>query len=169
MMFKPFFPLASLLAVTAAGPLVPKDTSDTDIAAYLFAHNSIRSQHGVGPLSWSDDLASKAQSWADNCVFQHSGGKLGPFGENLAAGTGSNYGIGPAVKSWTDEVSQYDPNSPQPSHFTQVVWKGSNQVGCAVASCNGIFPASFGPAQFFVCEYFPQGNIIGQFPQNVFV
>ncbi|RPD82630.1 PR-1-like protein [Lentinus tigrinus ALCF2SS1-7] len=142
-------------------------TSQSDIDAYLQAHNSIRAQHGASPLSWSDNLASAAQGWANNCVFQHSGGKLGAFGENLAAGTGSSYGIGPAVKSWTDEVSDYDPSNPEASHFTQVVWKGSTQVGCAVQSCSGIFDASFGPAKFFVCEYFPQGNIIGEFAQNV--
>ncbi|CDO72316.1 hypothetical protein BN946_scf184977.g13 [Trametes cinnabarina] len=119
-------------------------TSQSDIDQYLQAHNSVRAQHGAAPLTWSDDLAAKAQQWADNCVFQHSGGKLGPFGENLAAGTGSSYGIQAAVKSWTDEVSQYDPNNPQPSHFTQVVWKATTQVGCAVQSCNGIFAASFG-------------------------
>ncbi|KAI0724475.1 CAP domain-containing protein [Cerioporus squamosus] len=142
-------------------------TSQSDIDAYLQAHNSVRAQHGASPLSWSDDLAASAQSWANNCVFQHSGGKLGPFGENLAAGTGGSYGIGPAVKSWTDEVSDYDPSNPQASHFTQVVWKGSTQVGCAVQSCSGIFDASFGAAKYFVCEYFPQGNIIGAFDQNV--
>ncbi|KAI0669976.1 CAP domain-containing protein, partial [Trametes maxima] len=132
----------------------------SDIDQYLQAHNSIRSQHGASPLTWSDDLAAKAQQWANGCVFQHSGGSLGPFGENLAAGTGSSYGIQSAVKSWTDE---YNPNSPEPSHFTQVVWKASSQVGCAVQSCNGIFDASFGPAKFFVCEYSKQGNVIGQF------
>ncbi|KAI0374243.1 PR-1-like protein [Pilatotrama ljubarskyi] len=142
-------------------------TSQSDIDQYLQAHNSVRAQHGAAPLSWSDDLAAKAQQWANNCVFQHSGGKLGPFGENLAAGTGDSYGIQSAVKSWTDEVSEYDPNNPQPSHFTQVVWKASTQVGCAVQSCNGIFDAKFGPAKFFVCEYSPQGNVIGQFGQNV--
>ncbi|KAH9898477.1 hypothetical protein C8Q73DRAFT_403625 [Cubamyces lactineus] len=139
-------------------------TSQSDIDQYLQAHNSVRAQHGAAPLTWSDELAGKAQQWANNCVFQHSGGSLGPFGENLAAGTGSSYGIQSAVKSWTDEVSEYDPNNPQPSHFTQVVWKATTQVGCAVQSCNGIFAASFGPAKFFVCEYSPQGNVIGQFP-----
>ncbi|KAF8203041.1 PR-1-like protein [Pholiota molesta] len=142
-------------------------TSNADIQAYLQAHNSVRAQHGASPLTWSDNLASKAQQWADNCVFKHSGGSLGPFGENLAAGTGSSYGIAAAVKSWTDEVSQYNPSNPVPSHFTQVVWKGTSQVGCAVQSCSGIFAASFGPAQFFVCEYSAQGNIIGDFAQNV--
>ncbi|KAI0704883.1 CAP domain-containing protein [Cytidiella melzeri] len=142
-------------------------TSSSDIEQYLSAHNTIRAQHGASALTWSDELASKAQQWANGCIFQHSGGSLGPFGENLAAGTGSSYGISAAVKSWTDEVSEYDPNNPQPSHFTQVVWKASTQVGCAVQSCSGIFAASFGPAQFFVCEYSPQGNIIGEFAQNV--
>jgi hypothetical protein len=108
-------------------------------------------------------LASAAQQWANNCKFVHSGGSLGPFGENLAAGTGSSYDIAAAVKSWTDEVSEYDPNNPQPSHFTQVVWKGTSQVGCALQLCDGIFDASFGKAKYFVCEYSAQGNIIGQF------
>jgi hypothetical protein len=118
-------------------------------------------------LTWSDDAASKAQQWANNCKFVHSGGSLGPFGENLAAGTGDSYDIAAAIKSWTDEVSQYDPSNPVPSHFTQVVWKGTTQVGCAVQMCNGIFSSSYGQAKFFVCEYSAQGNIIGQFAQNV--
>jgi hypothetical protein len=41
-------------------------------------------------------------------------------------------------------IGDYDPNNPQPSHFTQVVWKGSQQVGCAVQECSGIFPSQFG-------------------------
>ena len=61
-------------------------------------------------------------------------------------------------------VAQYNASNPQPSHFTQVVWKGTTQVGCAVATCNNIFPAKYGPAKYYVCEYYPQGNIIGQFP-----
>ncbi|KAF9478051.1 PR-1-like protein [Pholiota conissans] len=141
--------------------------SNSDIQAYLQAHNSVRAQHGAAPLTWNDNLSSKAQQWANNCVFKHSGGSLGPFGENLAAGTGSSYGISAAVKSWADEVSQYNPSNPVPSHFTQVVWKGTSEVGCAVQSCSGIFDASFGPAKFFVCEYSAQGNVIGQFAQNV--
>jgi uncharacterized protein YkwD len=47
----------------------------------------VRAQHGASPLSWDNTLEAAAQKWANNCVFEHSGGKLGPFGENLAAGT----------------------------------------------------------------------------------
>jgi hypothetical protein len=105
-----------------------------------------------------------AQAWADGCKFEHSGGQ---FGENLAAGTGDAYTIASAVKSWTDEVSQYNSADPQPSHFTQVVWKATTQVGCAVQDCSGIFDASYGLAHFHVCEYSPAGNVIGEFAQNV--
>ena len=59
-------------------------TSSSDISAYLSAHNTIRAQHGASALTWSDELASKAQQWANGCVFQHSGGSLGPFGGTLS-------------------------------------------------------------------------------------
>lgn len=101
--------------------------------------------------------------------------------ENLAAGTGKNYGAAQAVKGWTDEIGQcsrncwgglwltvhpgqYDPRNPKPSHFTQVVWKNSQRIGCAVASCSGIFDPKYGKAEYHVCEYYPAGNVIGQFP-----
>ncbi|KAI9462513.1 CAP domain-containing protein [Lactarius psammicola] len=147
--------------------LVSGTVSSGDISAYLSAHNNVRAQHGADPLTWSDELSAKAQQWADGCQFKHSGGSLGPFGENLAAGTGDGYTIATAVKDWTDEVSEYDPNNPVPSHFTQVVWKGTTQVGCAVKDCSGIFDAKFGLAHYYVCEYSPAGNVIGEFPQNV--
>ncbi|KAJ7597226.1 CAP domain-containing protein [Mycena floridula] len=142
-------------------------TSGSDIAAYLKGHNDARAQYGAKALTWSDDLASKAQSWADNCVFKHSGGSLGPFGENLAAGTGSNYGIAEGIQSWVNEAKNYNPDAPVASHFTQVVWKDTTQVGCAVQSCDGIFEASFGKAKFFVCEYNPPGNFNNDFSNNV--
>ncbi|KAF8888246.1 CAP domain-containing protein [Infundibulicybe gibba] len=51
-------------------------------------------------------------------------------------------------------------------HFTQVVWKGTTQVACAVANCGAgtIFSQASG---YVVCRYSPPGNVIGQFPQNV--
>ena len=82
--------------------------------------------------------------------------------------TGSNT-ITQGIKMWTDESVDYTPATPNYrcafslaffvcfadgvcSHFTQVVWKATTQLGCAVASCSGIFPASYGPANYYVCE-----------------
>ncbi|KAJ6491396.1 CAP domain-containing protein [Mycena vitilis] len=155
--------------------------SNADVQVYLQTHNTIRSQHNAVPVTWSNDAAQKAQQWADECKNVHSGGALGPLGENLAAGTGE-FTIETAVKAWTDEVctlisrstpasskpqtAKYDTNNPHPSHFTQVVWKATTEIGCAVQTCNGIF-AGFGAAQYYVCEYSVQGNVIGHFGANV--
>ncbi|KAG8908437.1 hypothetical protein FRB99_006642 [Tulasnella sp. 403] len=134
---------------------------------FIDLHNQVRSQHGASPVTWSDQLASAAKSWANGCVFQHSHGSLGPYGENLAAGSSNTYDVGDAMKAWSDEVSEYDPSNPQPSHYTQIVWKGTQQIGCGLATgCTGIFGGG-GTARYFVCEYFPAGNVIGQFASNV--
>ena len=60
-------------------------TSNSDIQAYLSAHNTVRAQHGASPLTWNNTLANAAQKWANGCVFQHSGGSLGPFGGTFIA------------------------------------------------------------------------------------
>jgi len=46
-------------------------------------------------------------------------------------------------------------------HFTQLVWKGSKQIGCG-ASCNNSNKC------YVTCNYYPPGNYIGQFASNVF-
>ncbi|KAL8283978.1 hypothetical protein RQP46_005091 [Phenoliferia psychrophenolica] len=133
----------------------------------LSAHNTVRSKHDAEDLEWSDELAAKAQLWANKCKFEHSGGSLGPYGENLAAYAGSVTTIDNGIQDWAAEVSDYNPNDPSYSHFTQLVWKSTTKVGCAVQQCEGIFDASYGPAAFYVCEYDPQGNIEGEDPENV--
>lgn len=63
-------------------------TGPAEIQAYLDGHNIARESVGSPPLSWDEGLATLAQSYASKCSLQHSGGALGPVGENLAAGTG---------------------------------------------------------------------------------
>ena len=55
-----------------------------------------------------------------------------------------------------------DPAHPTFTHFTQMVWKNTTELGCGVASCSGIFDKKFGPATYHVCLYNPVGNVIGQ-------
>ena len=68
----------------------PQPTSpQVDKQTYLGQHNLWRKMFGAPDLQWSDDLAAKAQGYAEQCVLRHSDGALGPVGENLAAATGS--------------------------------------------------------------------------------
>ncbi len=67
----------------APAPPANSGSGSGDIQAYLNAHNSVRANHGAAALVWSDELAGKAQQWANGCKFQHSGGSLGSFGGPL--------------------------------------------------------------------------------------
>jgi pathogenesis-related protein 1 len=96
--------LASLTISVPTHDLSSRAVSAADQKAYLDGHNTVRAQHGAAALVWNQTLSDKGASWASKCVFQHSGGTLGPFGENLAAGTGET--AAQAVKSWTDEESE---------------------------------------------------------------
>lgn len=130
-------------------------------SAMLSAHNGARAQHGVGPLSWSPQLAAQAQQWANSCTFQHSPQAFSSYGENLAWGTG--WSASQAVGAWYAEGNGYDYNNPIASyqtkkffHFTQVVWRGSQSLGCGAASCSG--------QNYYVCRYSPPGNFNGEQP-----
>ncbi|KAJ7233973.1 CAP domain-containing protein, partial [Mycena rebaudengoi] len=135
-----------------------------DFQEYVDIHNRERSNHGASNLVWNDTLAGTAQYWADQCLNVHSNSRLGPFGENLAAGTGGAFTIAEALGMWNDEASDYVTN-PTSSHWTQVVWKETRELGCAVATCpvGSIFEPEYGPTQYYVCEYSPPGNVDGEF------
>lgn len=48
-------------------------------------------------------------------------------------------------------------------HFTQVVWKGTNKIGCGEASG----PNQGGVQHISTCNYLPPGNYAGRYTQNV--
>ncbi|KAG8857895.1 hypothetical protein FRB91_010663 [Serendipita sp. 411] len=144
----------SVPAATSATPEPAPTNSNPVIQEYLTAHNNERANHGAQALTWSDELAGYAQNWVNQCKWQHSSG---PYGENLSMGT--NMGATWAVQLWLDERSDYNAANPQYSHWTQVVWKGSQQLGCASQVC--------GNQVMHACEYYPPGNYIGQFGSNV--
>jgi len=56
-------------------------------------------------------------------------------------------------------------------HFSQVVWKGSKNVGCYTADCskNGIKGLEgYNIAPYFtVCNYYPPGNMGGEYGANI--
>lgn len=131
----------------------------------LDAHNRARAAHCAPPLQWSPELAATAQRWASTlaqrgCALEHS---AGPLGENLAAGTPGSMTPERAVDMWMQERAGYDFRgggfSMETGHFTQVVWKGTQRLGCASVTCARM--------QVWVCNYDPPGNMQGDFQRNV--
>ena len=69
--------------------------------------------------------------------------------------------------SWASEASNYDYASNACSgtcgHYTQIVWRGSTELGCGIASCSKNSPFSgFSDWTFVVCNYDPPGNSGGK-------
>ncbi len=148
------------------------------------SHNQVRAKHQLTPLTWSNSLAQYAQQWVSNlaktqnCEMIHrpnySGG---PFqqvhGENLfwasavelATGRNQQQQFTPmqVVKAWADEEKFYNYQTNQCQagqdcgHYTQMVWRESQQVGCAIAVCAD-------KSQIWACNYHPRGNYIGEKP-----
>ena len=149
-------------------PLPPKSTTNipTSMQTLVDAHNAHRARHCAGPLAWSPKLAQAAQSWADalkaqGCKFGHK--PRNAYGENLAAGTSGTLDGQAVADMWYDEVKLYKfPDggfAMNTGHFTQLVWRQTTQIGCGVATCNGM--------DIFVCEYDPAGNVDTMYRQNV--
>ena len=128
----------------------------------LQAHNAIRAELGLRPLTWSPDLARYAQKWADSLaredrLYHHPNPA---YGENLYLIDGGRARASQVVASWASEVRwfNYKTNSCSRAcgHYTQIVWKDSRQLGCSSAIS--------GNTQVWVCEYNPPGNIVGERP-----
>ncbi|KAK6532163.1 hypothetical protein TWF694_003323 [Orbilia ellipsospora] len=126
-------------------------------------HNQARAHHGVTALTWNTTLAAAALKSASKCVFAHTANNK--YGENIAAGTYTNPAFYAAL--WYNEGSLYNFSKPGFSeatgHFTQVVWRGTKQLGCAWVKCPGDFP------WYLFCEYSPAGNVLpaSNFATNV--
>lgn len=154
-----------------------KDSTSTEDSAvsgfendFLRAHNEARAQASPTPdpplpdLVWDAELATLAADWAAGCVFEHSTGETG---ENLAI---FSYSVEPAevVDLWFSEISDYNYNTnrcaagAQCGHYTQLVWRDTQKVGCARQTCDSV--PDFGPGELWVCEYDPAGNWVGEKP-----
>ncbi|KAK2733550.1 extracellular scp domain protein [Colletotrichum kahawae] len=141
---------------------IPEWNSDgTFTSAVLNSTNHYREQHNASDVSWNETLADFAVDYLrgmDDCDFEHSGG---PYGENLAMGYAN---VTRSVEAWGEERDDYDFDdaefSEETGHFTQLVWKDTTDVGCARKLCDD-------DAWYLVCEYWPRGNVVGQFEEEV--
>ena len=145
--------------VIDAGADVP-----AELRAVVDMHNVARVQVGSPPLAWNAGVAQTALEWAELCSFSHEPNAdrtyMGqPLGENLAWGAGS-FAADQLARLWINEQQNYDcdSNTCAPGqacgHYTQVIWRTTTELGCALAICNS-------STQYLVCRYLPPGNIIG--------
>lgn len=150
-------------STTTTSTQAPVDTGanlDEFAKQIVDSHNRLRALHGSPPLTWDTDLVAFAENFLanQNCEFAHSGG---PYGENLAIGYRTPER---AVQAWYDEIQYYNWNNPgfamNTGHFTQVVWKSTSRIGCAMVACPN-------RGDFLACEYDSPGNVQGWFDREV--
>jgi pathogenesis-related protein 1 len=164
----------SLVVLATALVMRPGSTAHaqqhgSDVEAILAAHTAERARVGVPALAWSPRLATLATQWARHLCARARGGRAvlehrrtPRVGENLFwQGGGDPPTIAAAIRSWADERQFFDVRSGtcrggMCGHYTQLVWRNTSSVGCATASC--------GANHFWVCDYDPPGNWIGQHP-----
>lgn len=146
--------------------------------AWLDAHNAVRRAPQPPPpsplpaMTWSDAAAAVAQSWAAGCTYRHNANR-GERGENIAASAPpGSWQLNDAVTAWASEAADYDyaTNScaagKECGHYTQIVWASTLRVGCAhrVCASNSPFGSGNPSWDFWVCDYEPPGNWVGQKP-----
>ena len=139
-------------------------------ADILANHNYHRKRHQVGNLVRKAAIENIAQEYSEHlATIDHmEDSQNEQYGENIYACRAS-WGIcltgEEASQIWYNEVSDYNFNNPglsqRTQHFTQLVWKGSTQIGCG-AACS---PSN---RCYVTCNYYPPGNYESQFANNVF-
>lgn len=135
-------------------------------------HNKYRAKHRVAPLKWSDEIARDSQAWAEKLArarsLQHaSKSERKELGENIAMFSGKfETAADEATNMWYGEVKNYRFDKPgfqgNTGHFTQVVWKESQEMGMGRAQ------TADGRLTFVVARYKPAGNMLNHFQENVF-
>ena len=145
-----------------------------ELAGITDAHNTARAAENAGlpALTWDPALAAIAKAWGSQCksddgaLIDHNAGRSNGYptyvGENIYASSGSANGPG-AVSSWISEKKNYNYAKNSCSgvcgHYTQVVWKSTTKLGCALVNCPNLrYPSTI------ICDYGPGGNMSGERP-----
>lgn len=137
----------------------------------LNKHNECRVKHKAPKLIHNNELSKRAQEFANTIAMkntlQHSDCKWDnkQVGENLAWCSGTVMTGEFMTKMWYDEIKDYDYNNPtftsNAGHFTQLIWKDSQEIGIGIAKC------SEDGSWYAVANYYPAGNVLQRFKENV--
>ncbi|XP_073736123.1 C-type lectin domain family 18 member C isoform X1 [Callorhinus ursinus] len=161
---------ARLLPLQEDQALTPGALSSKEAFLLLSVHNRLRSRvhppaANMQRMDWSESLARWAQARAAVCGAPARNPASAPratqqVGWNvqlLPAGSASFVGV---VGLWFAEGRWYSHAAAQCarnatcSHYTQLVWATSSQLGCGRRQCSG----AQAETEAFVCAYSPGGN-----------
>jgi len=166
--------VATLGVVLAMMAAVPAAANNRRVAAplswrMLATHNAERARWRVPAMSWDPGLAAAADSYAAQLAvtgrWGHSSRTARPGqGENLWMGSRGYFTPEQMVGGWLSEgrwfrsgvfprVSRTG-NWSDVGHYSQVIWRGTTRVGCAIRSNR--------TNDYLVCRYSPNGNIDGR-------
>jgi pathogenesis-related protein 1 len=157
------------------GPDAPPPANEpAGLVGTVAAHNAARAEVGLPPLTWDPALAAIADAWVRQCrdteaptgLVDHNAGRSQGYptyvGENIYGASGQASGTA-ATASWVAEKANYNYAANSCSgvcgHYTQVVWRETTKVGCAIYTCPGLRYGST-----VVCNYAPGGNVGGRRP-----
>lgn len=148
-----------LSALSAQAPKCkgPNGLTSDEIVTMVSAHNEIRAQLKLSPLTWDCKLADYAQQWARRGVAQHR--EDTDLGESIfVAGNGAISAISSFNKwmleksNWTNAAGRCTAGKVC-THYTQIVWKKTARIGCGI---NRNAPGKW--KTVLVCNYDPAGN-----------
>jgi hypothetical protein len=159
-------------------------------AAHNAARAAVSTTPSLPPLSWSPAVAAVAAAYASKLAaacepgLSHSSPEERMnFGENLVAFSDATRGTtqspgsaSETVALWYSERACYSYGPFQSGvnerctqdcgkyggcgHYTQLAWRKSERLGCAVAECTRAQTRR----SYWVCHYDPAGNISGDLP-----
>ena len=177
----------ALLASCSPPPVVPQDRTPPVITdrmpdgpppprggallrrTMLEHQNKARAAVNAAPLQWDDRLEASALAYARELAasgkFEHAHQTGIPEGENLWIGTRRAFSYAEMVDGWIAERADYvrgpvpynSRNGNQVGHYTQIIWRSTTHVGCAIASNE--------ENELLVCRYSPAGNVYGRNPE----
>jgi uncharacterized protein (TIGR02145 family) len=158
-------------ATEICGDGIDQDCSGTDLNCWqsgmLDRNNYYRAEVGERPVSWSNQLAEQAQTWADHLAstdqLEHS--TIGGYMENIAYTIGTSE-LNPAavVDLWASEKANFNlSNCSCPSglcgHYWIIINYHVSNVGCgkSISSSN---------RWYYVCQYTPPSSFVCPIPEN---
>jgi hypothetical protein len=161
--------LAATSTAAIGAPSILTIPPQTAIAMRIVVlHNQLRAAAGVPPVTWDASLAAAADSYAAQLARTGTWGHSPPAsrpgqGENLWMGTRGAFSVDQMIGSWASEGRRFRAgifpavsrtrNWADVGHYTQMIWRGTTRVGCAIRSNVR--------DDYLVCRYAPAGNVMG--------